>query len=58
MAYINGEQNIVTNCMSRPALAVQIEVCNLLKIVQAQTTEDKIKSYPNLKEYLVSKCSH
>lgn len=53
MAHIKWEQNIVTDCMSRPALALQIDACNLPEIVLAQATDNKIKLYSNIKEYPV-----
>ena len=40
--------------MSRPALAGPIDACDLAAIVEAQWKDEEIKSYSNLKEFLLS----
>lgn len=47
VVHIKGEQNTLADCMSIPVLAV--DVCDLPEIVQVQTTDNKVKSYPNSK---------
>ena len=49
--HIKGDQNIVADCMSRPALAIEIDLCDLPEIAKAQAADEEIKSFPSLKEF-------
>ena len=39
MVYIKGNNNIVADCMSRPALAVKIDLCDLPQIASEQESD-------------------
>ena len=54
VTHINGDQNVVADCMSRPALAVQLDVCDLPEIAEAQARDEEINGFPDLKDFPVS----
>ena len=45
VVYIMGDQNIVADCLSRPACAVQIDLCDLPQIANLQNDDEEIKMY-------------
>lgn len=45
MSYIKGSQNIVADCLSRPANAVTIDICDLPEIANCQVADDETKLY-------------
>ena len=51
MAHIKGDQNVVADCLSRPTMAVQTDLCDLPEIVEAQSKDEEIKTFPQLKEF-------
>ena len=54
IAHIKGEHNVVADCMSRPAFAVQLDVCDLPEIAKAQALDEEIQSFHSLKEFPIS----
>ena len=46
--YIRGCENIVADCLSRPAHAVTTDVYDLPALALQQETDDETESYPNL----------
>ena len=51
--HIKGSQNIVADCLSRPTLAVQIDVCDLPAMADAQANDTEIKSFQDLKRFTI-----
>lgn len=52
MAYIKGEDNIVADCMSRPAFAVTLDLCDLPQIAVEQDEDQELPEYKeNLSKY-------
>ena len=45
ISHIKGSQNIVADCLSRPANAVTLDVCDLPEIANAQVSDEEIKLY-------------
>ena len=50
--YIRGEHNIVADCLSRPAMSITLDICDLAQIVDEQNKDEEVKDYiDNLKRY-------
>ena len=50
--HISGKENIVADCLSRPALAVRIDTCDLPEIASEQCNDNEINDYKDkLKVY-------
>ena len=45
ISHIKGSQNIVADCLSRPANAVTLDVCDLPEIANTQVSDEEIKLY-------------
>ena len=45
MSYIKGSQNIVADCLSRPANAVTLDICDLPEIANTQVSDEETQSY-------------
>ena len=45
MSYIKGSQNVVADCLSRPANAVTLDICDLPEIANTQATDEETQSY-------------
>ena len=44
-SYIKGSQNIVADCLSRPANAVTLDVCDLPEIAKVQSSDEEMQAY-------------
>ena len=52
ISHIKGELNIVADCLSRPACAITVDICDLPEVVRAQSNDEEIKNFePRLKKY-------
>ena len=50
--FIKGSQNVIADCLSRPANVITIDVCDLQEIAKQQVTDEEVKSYADhLKQY-------
>ena len=45
VSYISGFQNIVTDCLPRPANAVTLDVCDLPEIAEVQPSDEEAQAY-------------
>lgn len=55
ITYIKGNQNVVADCLSRPANAVLIDICDLPELAFLQSHDDEIiKFKDNLKPFFLS----
>lgn len=45
VSYIKGSQNIVADCLSRPANAVTLDVCDLPEIADVQSSDEETRKY-------------
>lgn len=56
ISYIKGSQNVVADCLSRPANAINVDLCDLQEILIHQENDAEIQSYiDRLKPYSVDK---
>ena len=54
ISHISGRDNVVADCLSRPALAVRIDTCDLPEIAHKQSLDTEIGEYKDrLKEYKI-----
>lgn len=53
--YIRGADNVVADCLSRPALSVEVDVWDLPALASAQSTDPEIQAArPRLKAFIIS----
>lgn len=45
IAHIKGDQNVVADCLSRPANAVCLDICDLTEIAKQQRLDDGMQQY-------------
>lgn len=50
IGYIKGYQNVIADCLSRPTLAVTVDLCYLPAIVAAQIKKPELKEFQKLKK--------
>ena len=54
ICHIKGTENVVADCLSRPANSITIDVCDLQELVTHQQTDEEIKNFQeNLKPFPV-----
>ena len=41
----------MADCLSRPTMAVQTDLCDLPELAEAQSKDEEIKQFPTLKEF-------
>ena len=55
VSFIKGSQNVVADCLSRPANAIFIDACDLSEIAREQSNDIEIKGYSErLKPYKIT----
>lgn len=52
--HIKGQQNIVTDCLSQPTLANDVNLCDLQAIVNVQAVHSDMHNFSNLKIYNIN----
>ena len=58
VAHVKGNQNVVTDCLSRPANAITIDICDLPELVNHQASDEEIVHFKDqLKPYAISDSS-
>lgn len=56
ISYTTGNQNIIVDCLSQPANAFAIDVCDLQEMVKHQATDEEIKHFhEQLKPYPINR---